>query len=252
MPCSCNRLATSVCDHAPLALSPAKPFEQLLADARLHLQRHDARDRMPFRGRPLAVAFGVSRLRRQHAERRVAPFATPLGPCSDHVRSRSECPGHRAKGLYKGRLFRTFGSYCVLGVRRGSCVAEIVVKVNRKTLLLASSFLALFALACSYGVGVGRYRLSPYAQVRALGNSFRTIAGETETKLYGRWGRARASRGLASDDEETLNRLSALGYLRGYTPAENAGGVTVLEAGSVEDGLTLFTSGHAPVRTLFP
>ena len=143
----------------------------------------------------------------------------------------------------QGATFRTFGSYCVLGVRRGSCVAEIVVKVNRKTLLLASSFLALFALACSYGVGVGRYRLSPYAQVRALGNSFRTIAGETETKLYGRWGRARASRGLASDDEETLNRLSALGYLRGYTPAENAGGVTVLEAGSVEDGLTLFTSG---------
>ena len=124
------------------------------------------------------------------------------------------------------------------------------MKVNRKTLLLASSFLALFALACSYGVGVGRYRLSPYAQVRALGNSFRTIAGETETKLYGRWGRARASRGLASDDEETLNRLSALGYLRGYTPAENAGGVTVLEAGSVEDGLTLFTSGHAPVAHL--
>ncbi len=110
----------------------------------------------------------------------------------------------------QGATFRTFGSYCVLGVRRGSCVAEIVVKVNRKTLLLASSFLALFALACSYGVGVGRYRLSPYAQVRALGNSFRTIAGETETKLYGRWGRARASRGLASDDEETLNRLSAL------------------------------------------
>ena len=38
-----------------------------------------------------------------------------------------------------------------------------------------------------------------------------------------------------------------LGYLGGYEPADGTGGVTLLDTESVQGGLTLFTSGHAPV-----
>ena len=124
------------------------------------------------------------------------------------------------------------------------------MRINWRVLLLASSFLAFITLSFLYGVGVGKYGLFPYDQIRTLRDSFNAETRRSETRPDGRWERARESPGPASLDRETLDRLSTLGYLRGYTSAENAGGVTVLDARRVQHGLTLFTSGHAPVAYL--
>lgn len=51
-------------------------------------------------------------------------------------------------------------------------------------------------------------------------------------------------------DDESLERLSALGYVAGSDPAEGRFGVTIHESGAVQPGLNLMTSGHGPVALL--
>ena len=128
------------------------------------------------------------------------------------------------------------------------------MKIGAKRLLTASLGLALLSVVFLYGVAVGRYELFPYEQVRVLRNVFEAEAGaeaeserEPETDPYGRWHKARESVGQGAIGHDTLDQLSALGYLGGYEPAEGAGGVTIFDAEKVQPGLTLFTSGHAPV-----
>lgn len=111
-----------------------------------------------------------------------------------------------------------------------------------KILLLATACLALLSLVFSYGVAVGRYQLFPFDQIQTLRHSLSPRADQT-----GRWYRIRETPDLASIEEETRERLSALGYLGGYAPAPKAAGTTTFHASSVDDGLTIFSSGHAPV-----
>ncbi|MHC4089484.1 MAG: arylsulfotransferase family protein [Planctomycetota bacterium] len=116
------------------------------------------------------------------------------------------------------------------------------MQISGKTLLLAAACLALLSLVFSYGVAVGRYQLFPFHQIRTLKGSIFQSPDQ-----YGRWHRSRETPDLASNKEEALERLSALGYLGGYAPATKAAGATTFDPSSVYDGLTIFSSGHAPV-----
>ena len=117
------------------------------------------------------------------------------------------------------------------------------MKARWKALLVGSFCLGVVATVFAYGVAVGRYQLFPFDQLRTL----RRQADSLESNP-GRWATARDPAAMV--DRKTLERLGSLGYLRGYTPPGESSGAVVRKAVGVYEGVTLFTSGHAPVAQL--
>lgn len=100
-----------------------------------------------------------------------------------------------------------------------------------------------------HGVLVGHRQWFPFDHLRTLN---RVFFGQTtnDDDQYGRWHAARDPARLSETARARLDRLAGLGYLRGYTTATEAEGVVTAVADQMQPGLTMLTSGHAPVAFL--
>jgi len=104
--------------------------------------------------------------------------------------------------------------------------------------------LALLGAAFAYGVAVGVYGLFPCGLLRELRRAAGAERTPAERSPPGRWHQARAATDAGA--QGAAESLSAVGYLGAYAPARGPGGATTFDPARVEEGWTLFTSGHAP------
>lgn len=112
------------------------------------------------------------------------------------------------------------------------------------TFLLFTSF--------SYGVfSVKRHNL-PFRIVKYLNEQKNNIFSEPEPTKQGSWHLARngtPNQGLTEEQRESLAKVAALPYLKGYNPAPDVKNVTVYDEDAY-DGLNLIVSGHGPEAIL--
>lgn len=94
------------------------------------------------------------------------------------------------------------------------------------------------AIACAYAVA--------HRQLKPASPS---VAAAPVAPQRGHWNLDRR-RGVHPIDPETVQKLQSIGYLAGYSPAPRFESVTVWERHAAQQGLNLFTSGHAPEATL--
>jgi len=114
----------------------------------------------------------------------------------------------------------------------------------------------LMVVCFVYGIFVGRYQVFPYRPLQRVCSGLSRIFIKepiVETQGYaGRWfplRKARTEKG--SSQEDALEKIGTLPYLKGYTSPKNEwAGVTTYDDRRAYDGATLFCSGHAPVVLL--
>ena len=111
------------------------------------------------------------------------------------------------------------------------------------TMLMAGG---LIVASYAFGFLSHKYRLPPsglLTSVRAWCGEFSGVEGDGRPSR-GKWFRSRQREHDLS--RETVERLSALGYLSGYEPPTDLVNVTVHVPTLAQRGLSLYNSGHAP------
>jgi hypothetical protein len=113
--------------------------------------------------------------------------------------------------------------------------------MGRRILRRLGAF-ALCVACAAYGFAVHKYHLFPFGLGQKLYQKFLVQHPPPG------WRSRPPNTGTATSLGK-ITRLANLPYLRGYRLAEKAG-VLVEERARMQDGWTLYTSGHAPVATL--
>jgi hypothetical protein len=111
-----------------------------------------------------------------------------------------------------------------------------------KRIVWTLAALALVGASAVYGFFLHRNRFFPYHQARHL---YLKVAPVSRVSPFLA---ARPDPG-ASLSVEAVGKLSNLPYLAGYRPGAGSG-VRMADRSLVQDGWTLYTSGHSPVATL--
>jgi len=94
---------------------------------------------------------------------------------------------------------------------------------------------------------------SPYKIVKMVYRRMRSKFGPAEptpTFPPGMWVRGRDETKLSPEQREEMEKLAAIGYTSGYSPATSRTGVTIYDRNTAFDGLNFYTSGHAPEAIL--
>ncbi len=112
----------------------------------------------------------------------------------------------------------------------------------------AAAAISILLLGFAYGIAAGHYRFFPHDEIERVGRAlFGSRSPVVEDNVpAGRWYERRVPAPEGAAEREAVESLSRLGYLGGYSGATGENGVTFLDAPRVQEGLTLFSSGHAP------
>ncbi|MGK0482112.1 MAG: hypothetical protein ACJAQ3_002091 [Planctomycetota bacterium] len=104
----------------------------------------------------------------------------------------------------------------------------------------------IVAVSVAYGIAIDHFRLFPYYPIRAIVNEVKLSRANTaqdEPAIGGgRWGTLRPG----AAETGGSNKLAGIGYAGAYNEPSAASGARVYLPEQVMEGLTLFTSGHAP------
>jgi hypothetical protein len=112
----------------------------------------------------------------------------------------------------------------------------------KRRIVRALAALALAGGSAAYGFAAHKYHLFPYAQGRKVYQRFFVRSPPPG------WRRMQPNAGPA-ETLEKISQLANIPYLRGYRSSEKSG-VLVEDQAHMQDGWTLYTSGHAPVAIL--
>jgi len=117
---------------------------------------------------------------------------------------------------------------------------------RRSRLAIAVAIAAAAFAGFSYGVLCHWLELWPHASLQVAFARFsgRSGGGAGDDRPRGSWHVADREPGAERD------KLAALGYLSAYETSTSARGVTLFDRERAQDGLNLFTSGHAPTAFL--
>jgi len=126
-----------------------------------------------------------------------------------------------------------------------SLFKKVLVGIVVSLLIITAYFWGLFSAkydGSSYDVLKAIYK----DKITLLSNALSSRTGELEEE--GRWRAVRAvnKKGLTEEQQESLSKISALPYLKGYKAAPDVENVTVYDKSSAYDGLNFVLSGHAP------
>lgn len=116
-----------------------------------------------------------------------------------------------------------------------------------KKVLLFFGFALLLSASFTYGVFSERNQTIPSRIVWYLNAQNNKIFPESEGIKKGSWGIARndlPNQGLADEQRESLAKVTALPYLKGYNSAPHEKNVTVYDKEAAYNGLNLVVSGH--------
>jgi len=118
--------------------------------------------------------------------------------------------------------------------------------LSKKMLYFGVFILLLFA-SFSYGVLSVVNQNMPFRIIRYLNEQKNKIFSESEAIKQGSWHIARndlPNQGLTDEQRESLAKVTALPYLKGYNSAPDAKNVTVYDKEAAYYGLNLVVSGH--------
>jgi len=113
----------------------------------------------------------------------------------------------------------------------------------RTRILRGLAAITLAGACAAYGFAAHKNHLFPYELGRALYQK-RVLRAPPAG-----WRRPRSRAGSAASPEE-INKLASIPYLRGYAAPSDKSGVVVEDRARMQDGWSLYTSGHAPAATL--
>ncbi len=116
-----------------------------------------------------------------------------------------------------------------------------------KKVLLFFGFALLLSASFTYGVFSERNQTMPFRIVWYLIAQKDKIFSESQAIQQGSWHIARTdlpNQGLTDEQRESLAKVTALPYLKGYNSAPDKKNVTVYDKEAAYDGLNLVVSGH--------